>query len=151
MDARDRLREYLEQRRELGESEFVLDGLSVDESLSALGVRGGAAPAQETPREARASGPVSSSWREALRSVGVDKPTAAKQPAVSDPAVSDPAASLPAQAAKIGRYEMPAPTEPSESATGELKQGIVVGHKMEAGGALANLESIDAIAKAVAA
>jgi uracil-DNA glycosylase family 4 len=133
MDARDRLREYLEQRRELGESEFVLDGLSVDEALSALGVRGGTAAPHDTPREARESGPVSANWREALRSVGVDKPTA-----------------VPAE--KVGRYEMPKPTEPSESASGELKQGIVVGHKMAPGsGALANLDSIDAIAKAVAA
>ena len=53
MDARDRLREYLEQRRELGESEFVLDGLSVEEALDKLGVRGGGAgKAHESPREA---------------------------------------------------------------------------------------------------
>src|SRR6185437_13012304 len=43
-------------------------------------------------------------------------------------------------------------TEPSQASTGELKQGIVIGHAIEPGaGALANLESIDAIAKAVAA
>ena len=36
-DALDRLRQYLEQRRELGESEFVLDGLSVEDALKALG------------------------------------------------------------------------------------------------------------------
>ncbi len=53
MDARDRLREYLEQRRELGESEFVLDGLSVEEALNKLGVRGGNSQASESPREAR--------------------------------------------------------------------------------------------------
>jgi DNA polymerase len=52
MDARDRLREYLEQRRELGESEFVLDGLSVDDALSKLGVRGGGA-AGRAKRHAR--------------------------------------------------------------------------------------------------
>ncbi len=47
---------------------------------------------------------------------------------------------------------MPTPTEPSESATGDLKQGIVVGAAMEPGlGAYANLDSIAAIAKAVAA
>ena len=156
MDARDRLREYLEQRRELGESEFVLDGLSVEEALSALGVRGGA-PAKtppgpaESPREARTTGPVSGDWREALRSVGVDQPKAAKEPAVSEPAASGPAVSETAPA-KVGRYEMPAPTEPSENATGELKPGIVIGHAIEPGaGALANLDSIDAIAKAVAA
>ena len=132
MDARDRLREYLEQRRELGESEFVLDGLSVEEALNALGVRGGAAgkaPAHESPREARTTGPAGNDWREALRSVGVDQPVA-----------------------KLGRYEMPKPTEPSENATGELKQGIVAGAAIEPGkGAHANLESIGAIAKAVGA
>jgi DNA polymerase len=156
LDARDRLREYLEQRRELGESEFVLDGLSVDEALAALGVRGGAAPKDSTPREARATGPVSADWREALRAVGVDQPTAAKERAVKEQAVSDPAVSdsavSPTAPAKVGRYEMPQPAEPSEAATGELKPGIVVGHAIEPGaGALANLESIDAIAKAVAA
>ena len=156
MDARDRLREYLEQRRELGESEFVLDGLSVEDALAALGVRGGAVP-KDTPREARASGPVSSDWREALRSVGVDKPSAAKEPASKEQAVSEPAASAPAdsetaQPVKVGRYEMPKVSEPSQASTGELKQGIVVGHAIEPGaGALANLESIDALAKAVAA
>ncbi len=36
MDARERLRRYLEQRRELGESEFVLDALSVDDALALL-------------------------------------------------------------------------------------------------------------------
>lgn len=44
MDARDRLRRYLEQRRELGESEFVLDGLPVDDVLKLVGARGGARP-----------------------------------------------------------------------------------------------------------
>lgn len=35
-DARERLRRYLEQRRELGESEFVLDSLSVEDALKVL-------------------------------------------------------------------------------------------------------------------
>lgn len=39
MDARDRLRRYLEQRRELGESEFVLDGMPVDDVLRLVGAR----------------------------------------------------------------------------------------------------------------
>lgn len=129
MDARDRLREYLEQRRELGESEFVLDGLSVEEAMAALGVKG-PVPPRESPREARTTGPVSSDWREALRAVGAE----------------------PAAPEKIGRYEMPKVTEPAQASTGDLRQGIVVGHAIEPGaGALANLESIDAVAKAVAA
>ena len=36
MDGRERLRAYLEQRRELGESEFVLDSMSIEEALSAI-------------------------------------------------------------------------------------------------------------------
>ena len=40
MDARERLRRYLEQRRELGESELVLDKMSVDDVLSMVSARG---------------------------------------------------------------------------------------------------------------
>ena len=40
MDAKERLRRYLEQRRELGESELVLDAMSVDDVLAMLGARG---------------------------------------------------------------------------------------------------------------
>ena len=46
MDARETLRRYLEQRRELGESELVLDSLSVEEALKMLG----AANLKSTPR-----------------------------------------------------------------------------------------------------
>jgi DNA polymerase len=49
MDARERLRRYLEQRRELGESELVLDGMAVDEVMTLLGARDAAKP----PRGAR--------------------------------------------------------------------------------------------------
>ena len=35
-DAQDRLRQYLEQRREMGESEFVLDSMSVEDALKVL-------------------------------------------------------------------------------------------------------------------
>ena len=137
MDARDRLREYLEQRRELGESEFVLDGLSVDEALQALGVRGGVSP-KESPREARTTGPEGHDWREALRSVGVNQP--GKPPEAKEPP------------AKIGRYEMPVPAEASEHSQGDLKRGLVVGRPAgQEGGPLGELASIDAVAKAIAA
>ena len=39
MDAKDRLRRYLEQRRELGESELVLDAMSVDDLMSIIGAK----------------------------------------------------------------------------------------------------------------
>ena len=42
MDAKERLRLYLEQRRELGEHDLVLDQLPVDDVLAVLGVRSAA-------------------------------------------------------------------------------------------------------------
>ena len=51
MDAKERLKRYLEQRRELGEREFVLDGMSVEEVMRVVGAMvphaaGGAAGAR---------------------------------------------------------------------------------------------------------
>src|SRR5215216_6712614 len=42
VDARELLRRYLEQRRDLGESELVLDSMSVDDALALLGAKAGA-------------------------------------------------------------------------------------------------------------
>jgi DNA polymerase len=65
MNARDRLRAYLEQRRELGETEFVLDSMSVDEVLRTLGVIAkGQALSPPTPRERAQSS--SGDWRTVL-------------------------------------------------------------------------------------
>ncbi len=44
MDAKERLRLYLEQRRETGESELVLDSMSVDDVLSLVGASSKAKP-----------------------------------------------------------------------------------------------------------
>ena len=49
-DAKDRLRRYLEQRRDLGESELVLDGMTVEEVMRLLGTQGAVA-AREAARE----------------------------------------------------------------------------------------------------
>jgi uracil-DNA glycosylase family 4 len=78
--AEDLLRRYLEQRREMGETELVLDGLTVDEVMKLVGIkRGGrSAPVERArPLVAEAEGrgsvgePASSGWREALRASGV--------------------------------------------------------------------------------
>lgn len=93
MDARDRLRRYLEQRRELGETELVLDGLTVEEALRILGARGGgasrsgetaprgaadaaSAPASRAPAQA----PASADWRQALREAGAAPETTNRKP-----------------------------------------------------------------------
>ena len=49
MDAKERLRRYLEQRREMGESELILDGLPVDDVMAMLSTRPGA-PRARAPR-----------------------------------------------------------------------------------------------------
>jgi uracil-DNA glycosylase len=67
MDAKDKLRLYLEQRRELGESELLLDSMSVEEALRAIGAfrKGGATPGG-SPREMAQNS--STDWRSVLAS-----------------------------------------------------------------------------------
>jgi DNA polymerase len=55
-DAQDRLRQYLEQRREMGESEFVLDSMSVEDAMKVVAF-GAAPPAAPAAGTARASAP----------------------------------------------------------------------------------------------
>ena len=99
MDARERLRIYLEQRREMGESEFVLDSLPVEEVLRLLGDRQPAASARSGGSHAAAptsnppaarSGPPraeserapaeSTNWRDALTSIGAAAPSSGATP-----------------------------------------------------------------------
>lgn len=87
MDARERLRQYLEQRREMGERELLLDGLNTEDVLRLIGaanLRGRnpteppatAAPQPDTPGEPRSGPPASewgatsADWRETLRAAG---------------------------------------------------------------------------------
>ena len=61
MDANEALRRYLEQRRELGETELVLDSMSVEEALKLLGA------ARKSPR---VDAPADTDWRAAVRAAG---------------------------------------------------------------------------------
>lgn len=76
MSAEELLRRYLEQRRDMGETELVLDGLSVDEVMKLVGIKRGGRPAaveRERPLVADVEGrssvgePASAGWRDALR------------------------------------------------------------------------------------
>ena len=77
MDAKEKLRIYLEQRRDLGESELVLDTMTVEEALKTIGAVGkGSVP--RTPRDtARAA---TGDWRDVLSEVAPAK--SADAPAV---------------------------------------------------------------------
>jgi uracil-DNA glycosylase len=98
MDAREQLRRYLEQRREMGERELILDGMSVEDVMRILGAgaagaaagaaamrapsrnaeRGVPAPpanvndpgSAREPRDARDVAEGASDWREVLRAAG---------------------------------------------------------------------------------
>jgi len=86
VDARDRLRRYLEQRRELGESEFVLDGLPVDDVLRLVGAR--------TPGPARARGESPAAPRPP-RALPPDGGPAAELPACEEALPAPPATPAP--------------------------------------------------------
>jgi uracil-DNA glycosylase len=74
MDARELLRRYLEQRREMGESELVLDSLSVDEVLRIVGAKGestaGVSTSPKPAPESTAGENSAVDWRSALSNAG---------------------------------------------------------------------------------
>ena len=70
MDAKEKLRIYLEQRRDLGESELLLDTLSVEDALRTIGAIGRGKPVtpaavRENPRD---NPPAGDDWRAVLSS-----------------------------------------------------------------------------------
>ena len=99
MDAKALLRRYLEQRRELGESELVLDGLHVEDVMRLLGAAGNPSAAMQARRSSiREIAPsASQDWRTSLRDAGVnvDAPVAAPAPAAEPPIESSPKEFIP--------------------------------------------------------
>lgn len=144
MDPREQLRLYLEQRRETGETELVLDKLSIDDVLriiagqasSARGtaVAAAAAAEKEHPTSARAAEPGTADWREALREAGVGQPPPAKPPSV-------PRLAFPQPEHAAGGADAPV----------EFKTGIVVGAADSElfRSPFSQLESLEAIAQTV--
>ena len=120
MTAEDLLRRYLEQRREMGETELVLDALSVEEVMTLVGLkRGRRAPVErecplvtETDGKSPVGEPASAGWREALR---------ANAAAPEPPTLSRPARSAP--------FEEQAAAEPAPplAADAPAAHGLVVG------------------------
>lgn len=150
MDAKALLRRYLEQRRELGESELVLDSLQVEDVMRLLGATGKAAPAEKTRQSLReiaaaVVGDEVQDWRESLRGVGVNvdapstsarRPAREPEPRAPEPATPDPFASE---------------TPPETSTDMPFKKGIVVGSG-EAElipSAIEKLDTLEEIAKKV--
>ncbi len=168
MDPREQLRIYLEQRRETGETELVLDRLSIDEVLRIIAgeasvARGTAVAAAEAaervhPTSARAADPGTGDWRSALLGAGVPQPGGGHKPSAMPPAAMpvsapQPPPVEPAKPAGIPRMAFPQPGHESESAAAvvEFKTGLVVGaaDTQLFDSPFAHLESLDAIAETV--
>ena len=150
-DPKERLRRYLEQRRELGEREFVLDNLTVDDALRVLGARGSTPQREPEGRVDNTSAaaepaPVASDWRAALRAAGAAPEDAQRgsdrappvPPQPRQRTTSDEPRGIPASTPEVG---------------GELAPpGIVVGAGSRdlfgAGGP--SLDSLDSLTKAIA-
>lgn len=87
------LRRYLEQRRELGESELVLDSLHVEDVMRLLGAAGRPAPARRQERGARELlGEPPQDWRASLREAGVnvDNSVPDVEPVAPTPSLESP-------------------------------------------------------------
>ncbi len=142
MSAEHLLRRYLEQRRELGERELVLDGLSVDEVMRIIGAASSRPQAASTPRQPGGSvpggpSPATASPEAMRREAGA--------PPGPDPADRDPVprpATLPAAvpAASI--------TDPPAAEVPVAPTGLVVdaAERELFGGPIGQAESLEAIA-----
>ncbi|MEO6527612.1 MAG: uracil-DNA glycosylase family protein [Gemmatimonadaceae bacterium] len=177
MDGREMLRRYLEQRRELGERELVLDSMTVDETMALLGAAEARSPARATERgstrgfasaspppvSAQREPPATADWREAIRAAGggperSPKPSAAepKPPEESVPrrAVDPQPASSPASSGDAAHIP---DTQRAPDATAtpldDVPAGITIGGAGRAllGDPAANLTSLGEIADVVAA
>lgn len=106
MDARDRLRRYLEQRREAGETELVFDSLAVDEAMRILGAgardhAGRDRPGERTGRDRAPAppplpGPGHAEWRDVLREAGAGPSAGEPAPSPDQPKPAPPPAAAPA-------------------------------------------------------
>jgi DNA polymerase len=137
MDAREALRRYLEQRRDLGESELILDSLSVDEALKLLGA-GGAGARRAAPSSGAASG---SDWRTLVREAGGAPETGApgrrprtdaQEPMPRRPAIESERGAPPPSASLPDAVHVPSAQEgqdgvPDESPLESVPIGLVVG------------------------
>jgi uracil-DNA glycosylase len=161
VDARELLRRYLEQRRDLGESELVLDSLSVDDALALLGAKSGAAApraAAQPPaaHEPRREPPPSADWRQAIRDAGGAPAAPSRQDAVEReepmprPADANPSSAEPSRDA----LHVPATQagQATASPLADVPTGIVVGGASRAlfDDPAAKLESLKEIAEVVA-
>ncbi len=175
-DAHERLRQYLEQRREQGESEFVLDGLSIEDALKVLTAKAAMPPAPpkaaprapsapinmlmqaQTPpprpdsamRRAAEDAAASGDWREALRAVDAEGEPSAKK--TSENPMEKPVAAESTDATekpKIGGSVFPLPAAAADA--GPTASQIFEVGAGSAPSSLGHLATLDDVATAIGA
>ena len=153
MDARDLLRKYIEQRREVGETELVLDGLNVEEVMRLLGAAGKAGQpgsGKSSRRSLRTSESASTDWRATLRDAGAGAEPTTESMSTEVPADAT-VANVSAPVERVGRLDfVPVPSSaPREDSP--FKQGLIVGSAEIAmvPDLIAELPSLDAVAEKV--
>ena len=145
MDAREQLRRYLEQRREMGERELVLDGLTVEDALRIV-TGASRAPIEESNAQATSytrptDVPADLDWRAALRATGAApaEPRVGTKPEARDVQPSSSPTLQPSNPPSFPPSSPPATGISVGTAAGELF-----------GGPLSTLDTLDKIAAHVA-
>jgi uracil-DNA glycosylase len=160
VDGKERLRRYLEQRRETGERELVLDAMTVDDVMRIVGAQAGA-QAASVPVEPDSPAAARGDWRTVL--------SAAAERDVAIPRTAEPAAGTPtprrggppapetvpheAPTIETDAAEASADHAPADQAPAPLwPAGISVGEASTElfGGPLSAYQSLDALAGAIA-
>jgi uracil-DNA glycosylase family 4 len=153
VDGKERLRRYLEQRRETGERELVLDAMTVDDVMRIVGAQ--AVRPAPVPVEPDAPSAASGDWRTVLSAAAerdVAIPRSAEPAAVTPPRRDGPPApetvpheapAVEAEAAEASADRAPAPLWPAGISVGEASSGLF-------GGPLSAYQSLDALAEAIA-
>ncbi|MEO5817726.1 MAG: uracil-DNA glycosylase [Gemmatimonadaceae bacterium] len=152
MDANDALRRYLEQRRELGESELVLDSLSVEDAMKLLGAaKGGTRRKSASPVDAP---PASADWRAAVRAAGGAPEARPSIGTPMPPEAREEERAPPAAAAPASAVHVPSTQTPSAPiiALKDVPTGLIVGgaSRALADDVAAKLASIQEIADTIA-
>jgi uracil-DNA glycosylase len=155
VDAREQLRRYLEQRREMGETELVLDHMTVDEAMRLLGGASApgkaATPVSSASKTGGAAPAHPSDWRAILRAGEEAGPVNAGGPADRWTGGPEPQTSKPTEDTSF----VPPATksvEPPPAPIVSVAPGISVGTPSSDlfGGPMAGLDSLDKIAAHVA-
>ncbi len=144
MDGKDRLRQYLEQRKELGETDLVLDGMTVDELMTLLGA--GGVTRGERDAQRRAARGADADLRPMERAA---RATGAEPPPVVRPLM--PAGGTPVGAPRDQREP---PTDAARRIAAAPGTPVIVGGALEDAAKAthaAQHATLDAVATAVAA